>query len=138
MDEQGGDAACWAAQFDDPMTTRVTVRGLAAAADAAGRRVLVDPVAPADRDDYDLWLPEIAPSPSLAHGLDERPDRWDQFRADYARELGATERAAALATLERLARQAPLTLMTAAPEPSRSAAEVARAVLTARLGDRQS
>ncbi|HEU5434424.1 MAG TPA: DUF488 family protein [Thermomicrobiales bacterium] len=133
MDEEGGDAACWAAQFDDPLATRVTVRGIDTAGDAIGRRVLVDAVAPGARDDYDLWLPEVAPSLALMRRFDGRPERWGQFCADYARELG--ERESVLAALERLARQAPLTLLTAAPDPSRSAAEVMRAVLTERLGD---
>jgi uncharacterized protein YeaO (DUF488 family) len=133
MDEHGGDAACWAAQFDDAMATRVTVRSFDAAADAVGRRVFVDAGAPAARDDDDLWLPELAPTPSLTQRFDGSPERWGQFRADYVRELGEAEHAAALATLERLARQGPLTLVTAAPDPSRSAAEVVRAALTERL-----
>ena len=138
MDDQSGDAACWAAQFDDPLATRVMVRGIGDVADAIGRRVLVDAVAPANWSDYDLWLPEIAPTPSLMHRFGGRPERWDQFRADYARELGEGERATGLAALERQARQAPLMLLTAAPDPSRSAAEVLRAVLTERLDDHPS
>ncbi|HET7092871.1 MAG TPA: DUF488 family protein [Thermomicrobiales bacterium] len=138
MDEQGGDAACWAAQFDDPTATRVTVRSVDDAADSTGRRVLVDAIAPATGAEYELWLPKIAPSPSLMHAFDDRPERWVQFRANYVVALGDAGRAAALATLERLARQERLTLITAAPDPSRSGAEVVRAVLTERLGDQKS
>jgi uncharacterized protein YeaO (DUF488 family) len=138
MDDEGGDAACWAAQFDDPLATRVTVRGIDAIDDAVGRRVLVDAAPLPGRVDYDLWLPEISPTPSLVQHFGDRPERWERFRIDYARELGEAGRAEPLAALERLARQAPLTLLTAAPDPSRSAAEVVRAILTARLGDRQS
>ena len=133
-DEPGGDAACWAAQFDDPAATRVVVRPFGAP-DAIGRRVAVDAGAPPDDADFDLWLPEISPSPALAAWHGERPERWEAFRDAYRRELDNGSRMAALATLERLARQGPVTLVTTETDPTRSAAEVARAVLTEQLSD---
>jgi uncharacterized protein YeaO (DUF488 family) len=131
-DEPGGDAACWAAQFDDPAATRVVVRGIDAA-DVIGRRVAVDAVAPPADADFDLWLPEVAPSAALMAWYAEQPDRWEAFQDAYRRDLDDGARRLALATLERLARQESVTLMTAAPDPTRSAAEVLRAALTERL-----
>ena len=58
-----------------------------------GRRVLVDRLWPrgVSREDaaLDRWMKEIAPSDALRRWFDHDPERWEEFRARYARELDA-------------------------------------------------
>jgi uncharacterized protein YeaO (DUF488 family) len=43
-------------------------------------------------DYYDVWLPELAPSPKVVSWAQSRPwtdERWAKFERDYRREMGA-------------------------------------------------
>jgi uncharacterized protein YeaO (DUF488 family) len=57
-----------------------------------GYRVLVDHVWPRgvsrDRAQLDEWARELAPSDELRQWFDHVPERFDEFRARYRRELG--------------------------------------------------
>lgn len=95
------------------MTATIHVkRAYEPAADADGRRVLVDRIWPrgvtkADAR-LDLWLREIAPSTPLRQWFNHRADRWPEFRRRYLRELRDSP---ALSELEALADKGDLTLV---------------------------
>lgn len=56
-----------------------------------GYRVLVDRLWPRglskERAKVDLWLKEIAPSTELRKWFGHDPEKWDEFKARYRREL---------------------------------------------------
>ncbi len=56
-----------------------------------GQRVLVDRLWPRgvskEKAELTLWLKDIAPSDELRHWFDHVPERWEEFRKRYAREL---------------------------------------------------
>ena len=69
-----------------------------------GQRVLVDRVWPRgvskDEAALTLWLKEIAPSTELRKWFDHKPERWDEFRKRYGKELdGKSETLGELAKL---------------------------------------
>jgi uncharacterized protein YeaO (DUF488 family) len=78
-----------------------------------GRRVLVDRIWPRGiaRDDLriDAWLKELAPSTSLRKWFGHDPNKWEEFKERYAREL--EERPDALAQLIGMAKAGRLTLV---------------------------
>jgi uncharacterized protein YeaO (DUF488 family) len=82
-----------------------------------GERVLVDRLWPRGfrKDDSRVgrWMPDVAPSTELRHWYNHQPERFDEFATRYADELKSPERAAALAELEALTRDGPVTLVTA-------------------------
>ena len=90
-----------------------------------GARILVDRLWPRGvaRDRIELWLKDIAPSDALRHEFHGHPDRWDEFRAAYAAELGTAPAQAALATLQAKLKEGPVTLLYAAREEHRNNAE---------------
>lgn len=56
-----------------------------------GYRILVDRMWPRgiskDDADIDAWMKELAPSADLRKWFDHDPDKWDEFRRRYFREL---------------------------------------------------
>ena len=101
-----------------------------------GQRVLVDRLWPRglskERARLDDWCKDVAPSNELRKWYRHDPDRYAEFARRYRVELGDTERAAALARLQELARQGRLTLLTATKRSEISEA----AVLAELLGKR--
>jgi uncharacterized protein YeaO (DUF488 family) len=81
-----------------------------------GYRVLIDHVWPRgvsrERADLDEWAKELAPSDDLRKWFAHIPERFDEFRARYLRELSVHgER---INALRRRARKGPLTIVYAA------------------------
>jgi uncharacterized protein YeaO (DUF488 family) len=78
-----------------------------------GRRVLVDRIWPRGiaRDDLriDAWLKELAPSPELRKWFGHDPEKWQEFKARYARELN--KRPDALAQLLEITKSGRVTLI---------------------------
>ncbi|QEL21217.1 DUF488 family protein [Bosea sp. F3-2] len=105
-----------------------------------GMRILVDRLWPrgVSKDRIDLWLKEIAPSDTLRHEFHGHPDRWDEFRAAYAAELGTAPAQAALATLDEKLKEGPVTLLYAAKDEHRNNAEALRLWLAERAGSAKS
>ncbi|AOT62217.1 MULTISPECIES: DUF488 domain-containing protein [Streptomyces] len=101
---------------------------------ADGTRVLVDRLWPrglAKADAHiDEWPKSATPSTELRrwfHAADGAPDEvFEEFRRRYAAELAEPEAAGALDRVRDLAREGPLTLLTAARDPERSHAAVLR------------
>jgi uncharacterized protein YeaO (DUF488 family) len=93
-----------------------------------GVRVLVDRIWPRGmtkaRAALDEWCKDVAPSPELRTWYGHQPDRFEEFARRYRLELEDPPRAAALAHLRDLARDRPVTLLTATREPAISEAAV--------------
>ncbi|MGH3343647.1 MAG: DUF488 domain-containing protein, partial [Carbonactinosporaceae bacterium] len=93
-----------------------------------GARVLVDRLWPRglakDEARIDSWVKDVAPSPELRTWYGHDPGRFAEFRRRYEAELTDPGRAAALNELREVARERPLTLLTATKDPSLSQAAV--------------
>lgn len=65
-----------------------------------GRRVLVDRLWPRGVSKADLgdavWMKDVAPSAQLRKWFGHKPERWEEFRSRYLRELRSNPAAAAL------------------------------------------
>jgi uncharacterized protein YeaO (DUF488 family) len=105
-------------------------------ADDDGARILVDRLWPRgvskSRAQLDEWCKQIAPSTELRTWYRHEPAKFSEFTRRYLAELEAPERVAALAHLGDLARQRPLTLLTATKSPTISEAAVLADLLNAR------
>ena len=101
------------------------------AAPADGYRVLVDRLWPRgithEEAAVDEWVPDLGPSNELRRWFSHDPDRFDEFRRRYAREL-ATKKAK-LADLRRRARARALTLVYSARDTDHNDAVVLAEVL---------
>lgn len=99
-------------------------------------RVLVDRVWPRgltkDKACLDEWCKDVAPSTELRRWYGHDPDRFDEFSRRYRAELGRPEPRAALDHLCRLARERPVTLLTATKEAGISQAAVLAELIRAR------
>lgn len=99
-----------------------------------GRRVLVDRIWPRGvaRDDLriEAWLKELAPSPGLRKWFGHDPDKWEEFKGRYARELD--ERPEALAQLAEMAKAGRLTLVFGARDTEHNNAVALREYLERR------
>lgn len=82
-----------------------------------------------ERARLDEWLKDVAPSAELRTWYAHDPDRFDEFARRYRSELRDDAHAEAFATLRRLAKSGPLTLLTAAKRSDISEATVLRDLL---------
>lgn len=93
-----------------------------------GARVLVDRIWPRGltkaKADLAEWCKEVAPSTALRRWYDHDPAKFEEFASRYRTELEGPERATALQHLRDLARDRPLTLLTATRHPDISEAAV--------------
>ncbi len=99
-------------------------------------RVLVDRLWPRglrrDAADLDEWSRDAAPSTELRRWYAHEPSRFARFARCYRAELDHLPSAVALATLEDVARNRPLVLLTATRDVEHSAAVVLREVILER------
>ena len=93
-----------------------------------GTRILVDRLWPRGlakaRAGLDEWCKGIAPSTELRTWYGHDPDLYPEFRRRYRRELRDDERSTALTHLREVAKDHPLTLLTASKDVSISEATV--------------
>ena len=93
-----------------------------------GTRVLVDRVWPRglrkDAARLDDWAKDVAPSTDLRKWYGHDPAKFGEFRRRYTAELARPEAAGALGRLRDLARQGPVTLLTATRDVDISQAAV--------------
>jgi uncharacterized protein YeaO (DUF488 family) len=98
-----------------------------------GTRVLVDRIWPRGvtkaRADLSEWCNAVAPSTSLRKWYDHDPERFEEFSRRYRAELEQPQRAEALQHLRELAKDRPLTLLTATNHPEISEAMVLADIL---------
>jgi uncharacterized protein YeaO (DUF488 family) len=93
-----------------------------------GIRVLVDRVWPRglrkDGANLNEWTRDVAPSTELRKWYSHDPEKFDQFRSQYRRELEGPTKRAALEHLRTLLEDNPLTLLTATTDVEHSNATV--------------
>src|SRR3954451_23159602 len=93
-----------------------------------GTRVLVDRVWPRGmrKEDahLDEWMRDIAPSTELRHWYGHVPERYKEFRRRYLAELRDATHRQAFNHLDELARNGPVTLLTATRDVEHSQAAV--------------
>lgn len=91
-----------------------------------GTRILVDRLWPRglskERARVDVWLKEVAPSHELRKRFGHDPARWEQFQADYRRELDANT--AATEQLRALLAAGPATILYGARDEEHNEAVV--------------
>lgn len=82
---------------------------------ADGYRILVDRIWPRgftkEKAHVDEWRRDLAPSDTLRTWFGHDPDRWDEFRRRYRRELQESGRWRDLAALAERAKQEDVTLV---------------------------
>lgn len=113
-----------------------TRRVYEAPTDDDGFRVLVDRLWPrgVSREDaaLDRWMKEVAPSDELRAWFDHDPERWDEFRERYARELD--EKTEEVDFLREKVGEGTLTLVYAAKDTEQNNAVALAAYLTGGRG----
>jgi uncharacterized protein YeaO (DUF488 family) len=86
--------------------------------DTDGLRILIDRLWPRgiskERAGIDLWMKDIAPNDELRRWFGHDPERWDEFRTRYQRELA--EKQDLIATLRKMDREGTVTLIYAAKD----------------------
>jgi uncharacterized protein YeaO (DUF488 family) len=101
----------------------------------SGRRILVDRLWPRglskQRAHLDEWCKDVAPSSQLRRWYGHDAQRFDEFARRYRAELDDAEHKEAVEHLCELARNQPITLLTATTDLAISGA----AVLAALIGD---
>lgn len=104
-----------------------------------GRRVLVDRLWPRGVSKAEVrihdWAREVAPSDELRRWFGHDPERWDEFRRRYRRELA--DRSREVARLVDAARHGRVTLVFGARDPARNNAVVLRGVIEEGLRGRR-
>lgn len=99
-----------------------------------GARILVDRLWPRgvkkEALALDLWLKDIAPSPTLRTWFDHQAERFDEFKRRYRRELAAN--AMAVAEIDAYLAKGRTTLVYATRDPVVNSAAVLRDWLLAR------
>lgn len=95
-----------------------------------GYRVLVDRLWPRgvtkEALRLDGWMKEIAPTPDLRKWFGHDPERWEEFRRRYGRELSEPAQRRLLAELAERARSGMLTLVYGARDREHNGALVLR------------
>jgi uncharacterized protein YeaO (DUF488 family) len=84
-------------------------------------------------DYYDVWLPELSPSPALVSEAQSEPwndRRWHQFARDYRREMRAPQAGHLIAALAALSRQTNFSVGCYCADPSRCHRSVLRELLS--------
>jgi uncharacterized protein YeaO (DUF488 family) len=110
-------------------------RAYDAPANADGYRVLVDRIWPRgiSKDELRLndWLKDVAPSTELRKWIHSDPEKWQEFRKRYFKEL--EEQQGAVEALEEKCREKTVTLIYAAKDPERNNAAALKDFLEQRL-----
>jgi uncharacterized protein YeaO (DUF488 family) len=98
-----------------------------------GKRVLVDRLWPRgltkQRAAVTAWLRDLAPSNELRKWFHTQPERWEEFRKRYLKELCGSRAHAALDKLYALERQGSMTLLFASKNEEHNNATVLRDLL---------
>jgi uncharacterized protein YeaO (DUF488 family) len=110
-------------------------RAYDAPAQSDGCRVLIDRIWPRgvtkDHLKLDLWMKDLAPSTDLRKWFGHDPEKWEEFKKRYAREL--EQRADALEQLVERAKTGRVTLVFGAKDTEHSNATALKEHLERRL-----
>ena len=118
--------------MSDSLTADVRLKRAYEPADRKdGKRILVDRLWPRGVSKaeaaIDEWLKDLAPSTELRKWFGHDPDRWDEFRRRYAKEIHLHPEL--LAHLRERAREGPVTLVYSAHDERHNDAIVLRDIL---------
>jgi uncharacterized protein YeaO (DUF488 family) len=107
-----------------------------------GKRILVDGIWPRgiskDKAQLDKWMKEIAPSTELRKEFNHKPERFEEFKAHYIKELQETEeKKVALNQLLEMAKEEKVTLLFGAKDEVHNQAVVLKEVLARRMDEHQ-
>lgn len=106
-----------------------------------GKRILVDGIWPRgiskDKAQLDKWMKEIAPSTELRKEFNHKPERFEEFKEHYIKELQETEeKKMALNQLLEMAKEEKVTLLFGAKDEVHNQAVVLKEVLTRTMDER--
>ncbi|MBC7285515.1 MAG: DUF488 family protein [Hoeflea sp.] len=123
---------------DDPVA-RIRIKRIYRAARVSdGKRILVDRLWPRgvskDRARLEAWARDVAPSDELRHWFHDNPDRFDEFRERYVRELAT--KGDLVDELAASAQDAVVTLLYASKDEEKNNAAVLQECLRHRLAQR--
>jgi len=103
------------------------------ASDADGQRVLIDRMWPRGvrKEDaaIDEWIKSVAPSTELRKWFGHDPDKWDEFRERYKKELHSDDCADGMQRLREMRDESRLTLVFAAKDTDHNNAVVLKELL---------
>ena len=107
-----------------------------------GKRILVDGIWPRgiskDKAQLDKWMKEIAPSTELRKEFNHKPERFEEFKEHYIKELQETEeKKVALNQLLELAKEEKVTLLFGAKDEVHNQAVVLKEVLVRVMDEHQ-
>lgn len=107
-----------------------------------GKRILVDRIWPRgiskDKAQLDLWMKEIAPSTELRKEFNHKPERFEEFKEHYIKELQQTEeKEMALNQLLEMAKEEKVTLLYGAKDEVHNQAVVLKEVLVRAMDEAQ-
>lgn len=107
-----------------------------------GKRILVDGIWPRgiskDKAQLDKWMKEIAPSTELRKEFNHKPERFEEFKEHYIKELQETEeKKVALNQLLEMAKEEKVTLLFGAKDEVHNQAVVLKEVLARVMDEHQ-
>ncbi|RFB13480.1 DUF488 domain-containing protein [Bacillus sp. HNG] len=108
------------------------------ASEEDGKRILVDRIWPRgiskDKAQLDLWMKEIAPSTELRKEFNHKPERFEEFKEQYIKELQEDdEKRLAIEELLRMIEKEKVTLLFGAKDEMHNQAVVLKEVLEREL-----
>lgn len=107
-----------------------------------GIRILVDGIWPRgiskDKAQLDKWMKEVAPSTELRKEFNHKPERFEEFKEHYIKELQETEeKKVALNQLLEMAKEEKVTLLFGAKDEVHNQAVVLKEVLVRVMDEHQ-
>ena len=107
-----------------------------------GKRILVDGIWPRgiskEKAQLDKWMKEIAPSTELRKEFNHKPERFEEFKEHYIKELQQTEeKEMALNQLLEMAKEEKVTLLYGAKDEVHNQAVVLKEVLVHAMDEAQ-
>jgi uncharacterized protein YeaO (DUF488 family) len=101
---------------------------------ADGKRILIDRLWPRGvtkvEAGIDEWLKELSPSTELRKWFSHDPQKWEEFRKKYIKELAVPEKEAILAGIARTAQHSDVTLIYSAKDTEHSDVKVLEELIT--------
>ncbi len=116
-----------------PLLSIIALKRAYEAPDASdGTRILVERLWPRgltkEKAAIDHWVKAVSPSPALRRWYGHQPELWPEFQQRYRAELDANPEA--VAALQALCAEGPVTFVYAARDEERNSATVLKAYLT--------
>jgi uncharacterized protein YeaO (DUF488 family) len=102
-----------------------------------GKRILIDRLWPRGvrktEAGIDEWLKELAPSTELRRWFGHVPEKWEEFKRRYKKELAAPEKIQFMGNIAHTAKRADITLIYSARDSEHSDVKVLEELITERM-----